>query len=221
MCPNQAPPRSGHLEGGAAGPGQTADRRSPVPLMSLSRGVVTLRICDFATARSRRARIGPTRVASRERGGIVSSGGTRGGKRRAGPPYTRKICVRRISVPTDDFSWPSGEQDGQDARGLSIQALVCGELCTLRRSGHLDLAWRVPLEDAIARMAIDGCEFVLDLCPANEPGPELSARPASLGRRHRRGDPRPARTHPDHHRALRRGDSAAHHSKPVDSSTTG
>jgi anti-anti-sigma factor len=181
-------------------------------------------------------------------------------------------------VPTGDIKRASDKQGGHDAHGLSIQALVCGELRTLRLSGHLDLASRVPLEDAISRMAIDGCEFVLDLRPltfmdtsgvhvalaardlcarrgcklrlipgsaaiqsvfeftgvldqlsfqaeASGPERELSARSVftyaicdSEGFDFRL-TPGPRQIRRIIGRAA--GDSAAHHSKPVDSSTTG
>lgn len=65
-------------------------------------------------------------------------------------------------MPTGERSWRS-HQDGEDIPRLRIQAVVCDRLRTLRLAGELDLVGRAPLEDAIVRIATDGCTLVLDL----------------------------------------------------------
>ncbi|HEX4437030.1 MAG TPA: STAS domain-containing protein [Solirubrobacteraceae bacterium] len=63
-------------------------------------------------------------------------------------------------MPAGELGQPARRQD---VVGLSFQVLVRGGRRTLRLSGELDLAWRTPLEDVIARIARGRCEVVIDL----------------------------------------------------------
>ncbi|HEX3852505.1 MAG TPA: STAS domain-containing protein [Polyangiaceae bacterium] len=55
------------------------------------------------------------------------------------------------------------QQDGRGFPRLSLQAVICGSVRTLRLQGELDLASRAVVEDAIARLILGDCTVVLDL----------------------------------------------------------